>query len=93
VHWASLPKRFKDAIWREYRPGQERDKKPSVRYLAVQQAAVAMAAFKPYDEGAAKTCAEYLQKAIHLQHVAIQAGDGDPLQGLWVEGAFTGGPP
>lgn len=34
-HWFKLPKHLRDAIWKEYRPGQEIDKKPSVRYLAV----------------------------------------------------------
>ncbi len=35
AHWYKLPKQLRDAIWQEYRPGQEIDKKPSVRYLAV----------------------------------------------------------
>lgn len=43
-HWYRLPQEFRDAIWREYRPGQERDKRPSERYLAVQCAARAMLA-------------------------------------------------
>lgn len=33
-HWFRLPKALRDAIWQEYRPGQERDGKPSVRYVA-----------------------------------------------------------
>lgn len=31
--WFSLPKPYRDAIWAEYRPGQERDKHPSAAYL------------------------------------------------------------
>lgn len=34
-HWYRLPKLLRDAIWKEYRPGQEVDKKPSIRYLVV----------------------------------------------------------
>jgi hypothetical protein len=36
-HWFMLPKPLRDAVWREYRPGQEKDKMPSVRYLIVAQ--------------------------------------------------------
>jgi hypothetical protein len=38
-HWFALSKEMQDAIWREYRSGQEVDKRPSLRYLAVQQLA------------------------------------------------------
>lgn len=34
-HWFKLPKTLRDAIWREYRPGQEKDGTPSDRYLVV----------------------------------------------------------
>jgi hypothetical protein len=34
-HWFKLPKTLRDSIWQEYRPGQEIDKKPSARYIAV----------------------------------------------------------
>jgi hypothetical protein len=32
-HWFTLPKRLRDMIWRYYRPGQEKDKRPSKQYL------------------------------------------------------------
>lgn len=35
AHWRRLPERLRDAIWREYRPGQEVDKAPSERYREV----------------------------------------------------------
>jgi hypothetical protein len=35
THWNRLPKLLRDAVWREYRPGQEIDKRPSPAYLAV----------------------------------------------------------
>lgn len=34
-HWYKLPKPLRDAIWKAYRPGQEIDKRPSAKYLAV----------------------------------------------------------
>lgn len=34
-HWFKLPKPLRDAVWREYRVGQEITKTPSARYLAV----------------------------------------------------------
>jgi hypothetical protein len=81
-HWFSLPKDVRDAVWAEYRPGQENDKQPSVRYLAVQRFAVARTAFKPNDEGAALTCAQYMHEAMLFRNRAIDMGLGDPLAGL-----------
>lgn len=34
-HWYALPKPLRDAVWAAYRPGQERDKRPSLHYLEV----------------------------------------------------------
>lgn len=34
-HWFTLPKTLRDRVWREYRPGQEVDKRPSETYLQV----------------------------------------------------------
>jgi hypothetical protein len=81
-HWFSLPKPIRDAIWREYRPGQENDKKPSLRYLAVQRWAVGTCAFKPHDEQAAHVAAPYLVEAELYRKQAVDAGLGDPLLGL-----------
>lgn len=33
-HWFTWPKPIRDAIWKAYRPGQERDKRPSTVYIA-----------------------------------------------------------
>lgn len=33
-HWAQLPRQLREVILKEYRPGQETDKNPSLRYLA-----------------------------------------------------------
>lgn len=32
-HWYALPRNLRTRIWQTYRPGQERDKKPSQAYL------------------------------------------------------------
>jgi hypothetical protein len=52
THWYALPQKVRDAIWREYRDGQEITKTPSFRYLAVQRIACAYLLFKPHSEAA-----------------------------------------
>jgi hypothetical protein len=81
-HWFKLRKSLRDAIWREYRPGQERDKQPSARYMAVQRRAVGEVAFKPHDEEAARIAAPYLIESERWRAIAINAGEGDPLAGI-----------
>src|SRR5688572_3792847 len=82
AHWYSLRKPMRDAIWREYRRGQEIDKSPSLRYLAVQQRAIGEVAFRPSDEGAARVAGPYALRAGDLRARCIVAGLGDPLAGL-----------
>jgi hypothetical protein len=36
-HWFMLPQRLRNAIWRSYRPGQEKDWSPSAEYVAIAQ--------------------------------------------------------
>lgn len=81
-HWYSLRKPLRDAIWREYRPGQEDDKNPSARYMAIQRLAVAEVAFRPNDEQAAREASPYLAEAWVWRQRAIDTGAGDPLAGL-----------
>lgn len=33
-HWKLVPKELQAKVWEHYRPGQERDKQPSLKYLA-----------------------------------------------------------
>lgn len=73
THWKRLRPELQRAIWHEYRPGQERDKKPSDRYMAVHQRAVAELAFRPNDAAA------YLLKSDMYRRRAILSGQGDPL--------------
>jgi hypothetical protein len=82
THWRALPQKIKDAVWREYRPGQERDKKPSLRYLAVQRIACAYSVFRPDDETAALQAINYLKEAVSYSRAAVEAGLGDPLENL-----------
>lgn len=81
-HWFSLRGAVRAAIWREYRPGQENDKNPSVRYMAVQRRAIGELLFKPNDESAARLAAPYLLEAETWRRKAIDAGLGDPLEGI-----------
>ena len=39
-HWFMVPKPLRDAVWREYRPGQEIRKDPTDEYMDVQRQAV-----------------------------------------------------
>lgn len=81
-HWKALETRIQAAIWAEYRAGQETDKSPSLRYLAVQQYAIGAVAFKPDSESAALAAAPYFVQSIFYRMAAIRAGEGDPLP--WV---------
>lgn len=40
VHWYTLPKATRDAVWLVYVPGQEERMDPSPEYLAVTQGAI-----------------------------------------------------
>lgn len=81
-HWYALRKELRDAIWREYREGQERSKRPSLRYLVVQQRAVAELAFRPHDEAAVRTAAQYLLNSERIRALCVEHGFGDPLESL-----------
>lgn len=39
-HWFMVPKKLRDSIWSNYRPGQETDKQPTQRYLEVTNEAI-----------------------------------------------------
>jgi len=43
-HWRMVPVAEQRAIWRHFRPGQERDKRPTQEYLLALHAAVAAVA-------------------------------------------------
>lgn len=81
-HWRRLDRRLQAAVWREYRSGQEIDKRPSLRYLAVQSRAVGFLAFKRNNEPAARAAAPYLIQAEIYRAQCVAADLGDPLAGL-----------
>lgn len=92
MHWGKLSEPLKVAIWREYRPGQERDKQPSLRYLAVQTLARGELAFVPHDEAAAHLSANLFAAARVLREQAVAAGLGDPFEPIdlsWVQDLRT----
>ena len=45
-HWYRVPAHLRRAVWAEYRPGQEIDKRPTAEYLAVMRAAIESVAEK-----------------------------------------------
>ena len=81
-HWYALPNKIRDAIWDEYRPGQEIRKNPSLRYLAVQRLACAYSVFKAHDEKAVRKALSYSGEAFAFAKMAVEEGLGDPLENL-----------
>lgn len=40
AHWRMVPRELQRGVWAHYRPGQERDKAPSLEYVRAARAAV-----------------------------------------------------
>lgn len=78
-HWFALRVVMQRAVWRFYRKGQEKDKRPSLSYLAVQQRAIAELVFRPNDEAAAAAAVPYLAASEDFRQRAIEVGEGDPI--------------
>jgi len=75
-HWSMVPVRAQRELWRTYRPGQERDKRPSPAYLRAAAAcieAVAAAEGYPPDEIAAEVT-EYREIAEFLERPMSKGG-------------------
>lgn len=79
-HWFATRKVLQNAIWREYRPGQEERKNPSNRYLALQRLCVSELAHRPRGNLAIAT--EYALQAETFRQRAIDEGAGDPFEQL-----------
>lgn len=75
-HWFALPKKFRDAIWSEYREGQEDRKDPSYRYMAVQTAARARLAFSQREPAQAWGL---VLDANGYRSTAVHRLEGDPF--------------
>jgi hypothetical protein len=78
AHWRRVPKLLQQLVWAEYRPGQENDKKASLRYMAVQRAAVAVVAHKE----ARPDVDEWRIDCSMRRTMCREAGVGDPLEGV-----------
>ena len=85
-HWFSTRRALQEAIWREYRPGQERDENPSERYLAVQQLCVCELLHHRTSvasiPNALALSGQYRQRAEAHRERAIADGAGDPFESL-----------
>ncbi len=79
-HWHQTRKTLQNAIWNEYRQGQEARKDPTHRYLAIQQLCVSELAYRPPGSGAIAT--EYAERAELFRQRAIAEGSGDPFEQL-----------
>lgn len=83
-HWHATRKTLQNAIWNEYRPGQEERKDPTSRYQAIQRLCVSELAYRksggvPASVGVAHA---YGEQAEHFRQKAISAGEGDPFEQL-----------
>lgn len=79
-HWHQTRKTLQNAIWNEYRAGQEERKDPTDRYLAIQQLCVSELAWRRPGCSAAATA--YADRAEVFRQRAIAAGEGDPFEQL-----------
>lgn len=82
AHWRKLPAGLKAAVWREYRAGQERTKRPTDRYLAVLQLCRAASVETDDEELRKKAVAHHESIAEYFRKRAIESGDGDPFEEL-----------
>lgn len=71
-HWRMVPRKLQINVWNEYRAGQEIDKRPTLEYLLVQQAAVACVAAK---EGLADEAAEARANVLKFQTLMKARGE------------------
>ncbi len=79
VHWALVPQDVQRAVWREYREGQEQDKRPSAAYLAVQQLAVMLVAQR--EARYAEACTAGLEAELYRARARGMAPGLDPFRG------------
>lgn len=78
-HWFALPKKVRDAVWREYQPGQESTKRVTASYLAVQRYAVAFLARR---DGLAREMEAAVFDAVMHEAVCRDKYKSEPLAGL-----------
>ncbi len=78
LHWYRVRAPLRALVWAHYRPGQERDKRPTPAYLAVTFTAIAelAQAADPVE------AAVYHTRANELRHALVARGEPDPLRGV-----------
>ena len=79
-HWHATRKTLQNAIWNEYRAGQEDRKDPTSRYLAIQRLCVSELAHRP--PGSLAVATEYAEQAEAFRKRAMEEGAGDPFEQL-----------
>lgn len=45
-HWKMVSRELQDRIWKHYRPGQEKDKRPTKEYLRAMKLAIEYVAYR-----------------------------------------------
>lgn len=75
-HWFAVPRWLQDLVAVEYRPGQETDGRPSLRYLVVQKTAVERVARA---EGARAAADRLREERDALLARCVNEGLGNPL--------------
>jgi hypothetical protein len=75
-HWYLLRKPLRNAVWREYTPGQEKTKTPTLRYLCVQQFAIAAIALF---EGKWDVAEIRMHLSLMLRSQIMGKDESDPL--------------
>jgi hypothetical protein len=82
-HWHMTRKALQNAIWNEYRVGQEERKDPSNRYLAIQRLCVSELAYRGSMGASHRAAAhQYAEQAEVFRQRAIAEGAGDPFEQL-----------
>ena len=79
-HWHSTRRVLQNAIWNEYRVGQEARKDPTDRYMAIQRLCVSELAHRT--PGCQSFAYRYAEQAEVYRQKAITAGRGDPFEQL-----------
>lgn len=80
-HWFSVRRVLQNAIWNEYRVGQEERKDASDRYMSIQRLCVSELAFQG-DKEMRAIAHRYAEQAEVYRQKAISAGAGDPFEQL-----------
>lgn len=79
-HWHMTRKALQNAIWNEYRVGQEESKEASDRYMAIQRLCVSELAHRL--PSGSSVALRYAEQAEAYRKKAMESGAGDPFEQL-----------